>query len=118
MTTMTRRQLLKAGAAAGAVLGAPAILYAQSKEPIPIGALSPLTGAGGWVVPLPRRLAESVAGAGAHILRKGNEPLSFQWQREIGQCRAGHSPRQGGDGIRPLGRPVDNDGSSRCERSS
>jgi branched-chain amino acid transport system substrate-binding protein len=47
MTTMTRRQLLKAGAAAGAVLGAPAILRAQSKEPIPIGVLSPLTGAGG-----------------------------------------------------------------------
>src|SRR4030095_4617138 len=47
MTTMTRRRLLKAGAAAGAVLGAPAILRAQSKEPIPIGVLSPLTGAGG-----------------------------------------------------------------------
>src|SRR4030095_11771006 len=47
MTTMTRRQLLKAGAAVGAVLGAPAILRAQSKEPIPLGVLSPLPGAGG-----------------------------------------------------------------------
>jgi branched-chain amino acid transport system substrate-binding protein len=47
MTTMTRRDLLKASTTAGLVLGAPAILSAQSKEPIAIGALSPLTGAGG-----------------------------------------------------------------------
>src|SRR2546422_335606 len=47
MTTMTRRQLLQAAGAAGLVLGAPAILSAQSKEPIPIGTLCPLTGAGG-----------------------------------------------------------------------
>ena len=60
MTTMTRRQLLKAGAAAGAVLGAPAILYAQSKEPIPIGALSPLTGAGGSYGPDMQRAVTAV----------------------------------------------------------
>src|SRR2546422_8137574 len=47
MTTMTRRQLLKASGTAGLVLSAPALLSAQSKEPIPIGTLSPLTGAGG-----------------------------------------------------------------------
>jgi branched-chain amino acid transport system substrate-binding protein len=47
MTTMTRRELLKASGAAGLVLGVPAILSAQSKEPIPIGTLCPLTGAGG-----------------------------------------------------------------------
>jgi branched-chain amino acid transport system substrate-binding protein len=47
MTTMTRRELLKASTTAGLVLGAPAILSAQSKEPIPIGTLCPLTGAGG-----------------------------------------------------------------------
>src|SRR5438552_6953093 len=47
MTTMTRRELLKASGAAGLVLSAPAILSAQSKEPIPIGTLCPLTGAGG-----------------------------------------------------------------------
>src|SRR6266566_9434982 len=45
--TMTRRDVLKGTAAAGLVLGAPAILSAQSKEPIPIGTLCPLTGAGG-----------------------------------------------------------------------
>src|SRR5438552_3735132 len=47
MTTMTRRELLKASATAGLVLSAPALLSAQSKEPIPIGTLCPLTGAGG-----------------------------------------------------------------------
>jgi branched-chain amino acid transport system substrate-binding protein len=47
MTTMTRRELLKASGAAGLVLGAPALVSAQSKEPIPIGTLCPLTGAGG-----------------------------------------------------------------------
>jgi branched-chain amino acid transport system substrate-binding protein len=60
MTTMTRRQLLKAGTAAGAVLGAPAILRAQSKEPIPIGALSPLTGAGGSYGPDMQRAVTAV----------------------------------------------------------
>src|SRR2546425_10457280 len=47
MTTMTRRELLKASGTAGLALSAPALLSAQSKEPIPIGTLSPLTGAGG-----------------------------------------------------------------------
>src|SRR5215472_9688713 len=47
MTTMTRRQVLKASAAAGLALGAPAIGRGQSKEPINIGTLCPLTGAGG-----------------------------------------------------------------------
>jgi branched-chain amino acid transport system substrate-binding protein len=47
MTTITRRELLKASGTAGLVLSAPAILAAQSKEPIPIGTLCPLTGAGG-----------------------------------------------------------------------
>ncbi len=47
MATMTRRELLKASAATGLVLGAPAILSAQSKQPINIGTLCPLTGAGG-----------------------------------------------------------------------
>jgi branched-chain amino acid transport system substrate-binding protein len=60
MTTTTRRQLLKALAAAGAVLGAPAILRAQSKEPIPIGALSPLTGAGGSYGPDMQRAVVAV----------------------------------------------------------
>src|SRR5262244_3241195 len=47
MADMTRRDLLKAVATAGAIAGAPAIGRAQSKEPIPIGTLCPLTGAGG-----------------------------------------------------------------------
>src|SRR5262245_13041900 len=49
MTDMTRRHLLKAAAAAtaGVIAAAPARIRAQSKEPIPIGALCPLTGAGG-----------------------------------------------------------------------
>src|SRR5919197_1259659 len=47
MRTMTRRTMLKGSATAGLMLGTPAILHAQSKEPIPIGTLCPLTGAGG-----------------------------------------------------------------------
>src|SRR5262245_36369542 len=53
MTTMTRREvltrraMLKGSVAAGLLVGAPAILSAQSKEPIHIGTLCPLTGAGG-----------------------------------------------------------------------
>src|SRR5438046_7474933 len=47
MTMLTRRQLMKASGTAGLVWGAPALLSAQSKEPIPIGTLCPLTGAGG-----------------------------------------------------------------------
>jgi branched-chain amino acid transport system substrate-binding protein len=49
MAHMTRRDLLKTAAAAtaGAIAHAPAIGRAQSKEPIPVGTLCPLTGAGG-----------------------------------------------------------------------
>ena len=47
MTTMTRRQLLKASGTAGLALGAPALLAAPAQEPIPIGTRCPLTGAGG-----------------------------------------------------------------------
>ena len=60
MTTMTRRELLKAGTTAGLVLGAPAILSAQSKEPIPIGTLCPLTGAGGSYGPDMQRAVVAV----------------------------------------------------------
>ncbi len=60
MKTMTRRQLMKASAAGGFVLGAPAILRAQSKEPIPIGTLCPLTGAGGSYGPDMQRAVVAV----------------------------------------------------------
>jgi branched-chain amino acid transport system substrate-binding protein len=60
MTTMTRRELLKASGAAGLVLGAPAVLSAQSKEPIPIGTLCPLTGAGGSYGPDMQRAVVAV----------------------------------------------------------
>ena len=60
MTTLTRRQLLKASGTAGLVLGAPAILRAQSKEPIPIGTLCPLTGAGGSYGPDMQRAVVAV----------------------------------------------------------
>src|SRR6266851_338101 len=61
MTTMTRRELLKASGTAGLVLGAPAILSAQSKEPIPIGTLCPLTGAGGSYGPDMQRSVVAVS---------------------------------------------------------
>lgn len=57
---MTRRELLKASATTGLVLGAPAIISAQSKEPIPIGTLSPLTGAGGSYGPDMQRAVTAV----------------------------------------------------------
>src|SRR3989441_11023896 len=60
MTTMTRRELLKASGTAGLVLSAPAILSAQSKEPIPIGTLCPLTGAGGSYGPDMQRAVVAV----------------------------------------------------------
>ena len=60
MTTMTRRELLKASGAAGLVIGAPAVLSAQSKEPIPIGTLCPLTGAGGSYGPDMQRAVVAV----------------------------------------------------------
>src|SRR2546427_7822898 len=63
MTTMTRRELLKASGTAGLVLSAPAILSAQSKEPIPIGTLCPLTGAGGSYGPdMQRSVVAGVVG--------------------------------------------------------
>jgi branched-chain amino acid transport system substrate-binding protein len=69
MTTMTRRQVLKvSGAAAGLVLAAPSILRAQSKEPIPIGTLCPLTGAGGSYGPDMQR---AVIAVGERINRVG-----------------------------------------------
>src|SRR2546421_12837447 len=60
MTTMTRRQLLQASGTAGLVLSAPALLSAQSKEPIPIGTLCPLTGAGGSYGPDMQRAVVAV----------------------------------------------------------
>src|SRR5256885_9866663 len=68
MTTMTRRELLKASGTAGLVLSAPAILSAQSKEPIPIGTLCPLTGAGGSYGPDMQR---SVVAVGERINKAG-----------------------------------------------
>src|SRR5258705_12748258 len=61
MTTMTRRQLLQASGTAGLVLSAPAFLTAQSKEPIPIGTLCPLTGAGGAYGPDMQKAIVTVA---------------------------------------------------------
>jgi len=60
MTTMTRRELLKASGTAGLVLGVPAIVSSQAKEPIPIGTLSPLTGAGGSYGPDMQRAVVAV----------------------------------------------------------
>jgi branched-chain amino acid transport system substrate-binding protein len=60
MTMMTRRELLKASGATGLVLGAPALVPAQSKEPIPIGTLCPLTGAGGSYGPDMQRAVVAV----------------------------------------------------------
>ncbi|HXJ82685.1 MAG TPA: ABC transporter substrate-binding protein [Candidatus Methylomirabilis sp.] len=62
MTLITRRHLLKTGVAAAAgVVAAPAIGHAQSKEPIPIGALCPLTGAGGAYGPDMQKAIVAVA---------------------------------------------------------
>lgn len=63
MTDLTRRNLLKTGAAAaaGLIVGAPAIVKAQSKEPIPIGTLCPLTGAGGAYGPDMQKAIVTVA---------------------------------------------------------
>src|SRR5215510_10251877 len=47
MTTMTRRELVRVAGTASLALGGPTLLSAQSREPIPIGTLCPLTGAGG-----------------------------------------------------------------------
>src|SRR5262245_22650479 len=61
MADMTRRDLLKAVATAGVIAGAPAIGRAQSKEPIPIGTLCPLTGAGGAYGPDMQKAIVTVA---------------------------------------------------------
>src|SRR5947208_1998093 len=58
--TMTRREVLKGTAAAGLVVGAPAILWAQAKAPINIGTLCPLTGAGGSYGPDMQRAVVAV----------------------------------------------------------
>jgi branched-chain amino acid transport system substrate-binding protein len=60
---LTRRNLLKTGAAAaaGLIAGAPTIVTAQSKEPIPIGTLCPLTGAGGAYGPDMQKAIVTVA---------------------------------------------------------
>ena len=60
MTEMTRREILKASGMAGLALAAPVTATAQSKEPIPIGALSPLTGAGGSYGPDMQRAVAAV----------------------------------------------------------
>ena len=63
MTDMTRRDLLRTGAAAaaGAIALAPAIGRAQSKEPITVGTLCPLTGAGGAYGPDMQKAIVAVA---------------------------------------------------------
>jgi branched-chain amino acid transport system substrate-binding protein len=61
MAQLTRRDLLKAVATAGVIASAPAIGRAQSKEPIPIGALCPLTGAGGAYGPDMQKAIVTVA---------------------------------------------------------
>jgi branched-chain amino acid transport system substrate-binding protein len=63
MAALTRRQMLVAsgGAVAGSVLAMPPVLHAQSKEPIPIGTLCPLTGAGGSYGPEMQRSVVAVA---------------------------------------------------------
>jgi branched-chain amino acid transport system substrate-binding protein len=60
---LTRRNLLKTGAAAaaGLIAGAPTIVTAQSKEPIPIGTLCPLSGAGGAYGPDMQKAIVTVA---------------------------------------------------------
>ena len=73
MAHVTRREVLKTGAAAAAALMAnqPVPSRAQSKEPIPIGTLCPLTGAGGAYGPDMQKAIVSVAerinkGGGIH----------------------------------------------------
>ena len=73
MAHVTRREVLKTGAAAAAALIAnrPVPARAQSKAPIPIGTLCPLTGAGGAYGPDMQKAIVSVAerinkGGGIH----------------------------------------------------
>src|SRR3989442_6248189 len=89
MTTMTRRELLKASGTAGLVLSAPAILSAQSKEPIPIGTLCPLTGAGGSYGPDMQR---SVVAVGERINKAGGitgRPIQLFHQDDQTNAEAG-----------------------------
>jgi len=55
------------------------------------GADAKLVGAGGWVVPLPRRLAESVAAAGAHKIIAGFRPEHL----ELGEVGSNATTFQG-----------------------
>jgi multiple sugar transport system ATP-binding protein len=55
------------------------------------GGEAKLVGAGGWVVPLPRRLAESVAGAGAHKIIAGFRPEHL----ELGEAGSNATTFQG-----------------------
>jgi branched-chain amino acid transport system substrate-binding protein len=61
MSDVTRRELLKTAAAAGLIAGVPAAGWAQSKEPIPVGTLCPLTGAGGAYGPDMQKAVVAVA---------------------------------------------------------
>jgi branched-chain amino acid transport system substrate-binding protein len=61
MADLTRRTLLKTSFATGLLAGAPSVLRAQTKEPIPIGALCPLTGAGGAYGPDMQKAIMAVA---------------------------------------------------------
>src|SRR5256885_8125839 len=95
MTTMTRRELLKASGTAGLVLSAPAILSAQSKEPIPIGTLCPLTGAGGSYGPDMQR---SVVAVVERINKAGGitgRPIQLFHEDDQTNAEAGgRAPRQ------------------------
>jgi branched-chain amino acid transport system substrate-binding protein len=72
MPRVTRRDVLKTAAAAAALMATrPASARAQSKEPIPIGTLCPLTGAGGAYGPDMQKAIVAVAerinkGGGIH----------------------------------------------------
>src|SRR5256885_11848011 len=99
MTTMTRRELLKASGTAGLVLSAPAILSAQSKEPIPIGTLCPLTGAGGSYGPDMQR---SVVAVVERINKAGGingRPIQLFHEDDQTNAQAGGgAPRKAIDG--------------------
>src|SRR2546421_9751287 len=110
MTTMTRRELLKASGTAGLVLSAPALLSAQSKEPIPIGTLSPLTGAGGSYGPDMQR---SVVAVVERINKAGGvtgRPLQVFHEDDQTNAQAGGGARRapvprhkGGGDLSPRG---------------
>src|SRR5499427_1545092 len=68
MSDVTRRELMKGAAAAGLLAGVPRIARAQSKEPIPIGTLCPLTGAGGAYGP---DMQKAIAAVGERINKSG-----------------------------------------------